>query len=189
MVGLFPRRHANVVFAIHGFAIGSAAAVGNPYSGAGAHHRFQCRHQAAGGMLNFDPAIVIVLVDVRLAVRQNDDLLAMKVPVQCLFQAFRGPQSGSIFSIVGHAANQFAHVAQNGLKFPVVFSDAAQKTAQLQTPAISRPLGHKHGHSKGHEGQEAGSDEQECPRLGFPPFDKTQVVHQDCEAQILVLDT
>ena len=82
-------------------------------------------------MLDFDPAIVRVLVDVGLAICQNDDLLAVQMPVQGLFQAFRGPQSGSVFPIVGHAANQFAHVAENGLKFPVLLSAAAQQAAQL----------------------------------------------------------
>src|ERR1035441_8909446 len=68
-------------------------------------------------MLNFGPAIGRVLVDVRLAVRQDDNSLAVQMPVQALFQTFCSPLSGSILSLVGNTANQFTHVAENGLKF------------------------------------------------------------------------
>ena len=104
MIRLFARRHAHVVVAVHGFAIGAAAAVRDPYPGAGPHHRFERRDQAARRMLNFDPAVGRVLVDVRFAVGQDDDLLAMQMPVQRLLQAFRGPLAGCVFSIVRHAA-------------------------------------------------------------------------------------
>ena len=48
-------------------------------------------------MLNFDLTIAGVLVYVGFAVRQNHDFLAVKMPVQGLFQAFCGPLSGNVF--------------------------------------------------------------------------------------------
>ena len=186
MIRLLSRRHAHVVVAVHRFAIGVAAAVGDPYAGTGPHHGLERGHQPARGMLDFDPAVGCVLMDVGLAVRQNDDRLAMQVPVQGLLQAFRGPLSGSVFPIVGHAANQFPHVAQDGLKFPALLSSAAQQAAQFQAPVVARPFGHEHRHPKRHNGQDAEGDDQEGARLRFPPFDIAQIVQQDRETQLLV---
>ena len=137
VIGLFAGRHADVILAVHRFAIGVAAAVRDPDSGAGAHHRFERGHQAAGGMLDFDAAVGRVLVDVGFAIRQNDNLLAVQMAVQGLLQPFRGPLSGSIFAIVGHAADQFAHVAENRLKLPALLA-SCRRAAGGAVPGSSR---------------------------------------------------
>ena len=146
MVRLLSRRHADVVIAVHGFAIGIAAPMGDPYSGAGSHHRLQRRHQPARRMLDLNLPADGVLMDIRLPIRENHDFLAMQVAVESLLQAGRSPQSGSIFPVAGHAADQLAHVAQDGLKFPALLSSAAQQAAKLAAPVIARPLGYEHGH-------------------------------------------
>ena len=176
-----------MIVAVHRFAIGAAAAVRDPYSGAGAHHRFERGNQAAGRMLDFDPAVGCVLMNVGFAVRKNDDFLSMQMPVQSLFQAFRRPLSGSVFPIIGHASDQFAHVAENGLKFPALLPATAQQAAQFQAPVVTRSFGHEHRDAKSHDGQNAKDHDQEGPRRSLPPFDIAQVMHQDRESQLLSL--
>ena len=83
--------------------------------------------------------------------------------------------------------DQLAHVAENGLKFPALLPSAAKQAAQFQAPVVARPFGHEHRHAKRHDGQDAKGNDQEGPRLGFPPFDVAQVVQQDREAQLLSL--
>src|ERR1035438_10646460 len=105
-------------------------------------------------MLNFGPAIGRVLVDVRLAVRQDDNSLAVQMPVQALFQTFCSPLSGSILSLVGNTANQFTHVAENGLKFTAFLPSAVKQAANFQTPVIASPFGDEHRHDTRHDGQD-----------------------------------
>src|SRR5512143_1917737 len=133
-------------------------------------------------MPDLDPAVSSVLMDVRFAIGQDYDLLAMQMPVQSLFQAFGGPQSGSVFSIIGHAPDQFTHVAENGLEFLTLLTSTAEQTAQFQTPAVARPLCNKHRHAKRHDCQDAKNTDQEGPGLGFPPFDVAEVMQQDNES-------
>jgi hypothetical protein len=70
-----------MVVSIDRFAVGGAVSVGNPNSGAGAHHRLERRNQAAGGMLDLDSAIRRVLMNIWLAVRKYDDLFAVQMSV------------------------------------------------------------------------------------------------------------
>jgi hypothetical protein len=88
-IGFLARRHAQPAVRVGGLAIGGAAAVRDPDARAGTHHRLQRRHQAARGEAHRDlflrmivtPMVPVrrarhVLVDVRLAVGDDDDLLA-----------------------------------------------------------------------------------------------------------------
>jgi len=70
-----------MIVAVHCFAIGVTTTMRDPYAGARAHHRFQCRNQTASGMLNFDPAVSSVLVNVRFAIGEDYDLFAVQMPV------------------------------------------------------------------------------------------------------------
>jgi MFS family permease len=87
---------------------------------------FKRGDEPACGMLDFDTAIGRVLVDVGFAVCKDHDLFSMHVPVQRLFQPFRGPLSRGVFPVVGHTANQFAHIAENRLKLAVLLPIASQ---------------------------------------------------------------
>ena len=89
-VVVLPRRHAHAVCAVHHLAVGAAAAVGHPGAGAGAHHRFHRRHQAAGRALDHH-AIGRSLVDVGLAVGDHDDLVATQLGAQQRAQPLGGP--------------------------------------------------------------------------------------------------
>ena len=158
MIGLFARRYANVIVAVHCFAIGIAAAVGNPYSGAGTHHRFKRGNQSARRMLDLNLAIGSVLMDVWLAVCQDNDSLTMEMTVQTLFQALRSPLSRSIIPLIGHAAHQFPHVAENRLKFTALLlaevgrGRSAQQVAHLHAPVGSHTFSNQHWHSESHDG-------------------------------------
>ncbi len=187
VIRLFIGRHAHVIVAVHRFAIGAAASVGHPDAGAGAHDWFERGDQAAGRMLDFDSAFCCVLMDVRLAVCQDDDLLSMQVPVQGLLQALRRPQPGSVLPIVGHAPDQLAHIAENGLKLAAVLASAAQQAAQFHAPVGARPLCHQKGHAEGHDGQNAEDHDQEGLRRFLAPFNKAKVVHQNRESKFLSL--
>src|ERR1035438_9037052 len=103
------------------------------------------------------------------------------MPVQALFQACRGPLTGSILPLVGNAADQFPHLAENGLKFLALLPSAAQQAANLQAPVVACPFGYEHGHDKSHDGQDAEGSDEESSRLGFAASNKAQVVQQDGE--------
>ena len=76
---------------IHRLAVGAAAAMRDPGAAAGAHHRLQRRDQAAGGRLQIDPAVVASVVDIGLAVGDDDDFGARQGARQQVVQRLGRP--------------------------------------------------------------------------------------------------
>ncbi len=111
-----------------------------------------------------------------------------RLPVQGVLQTFGSPLSGSVFAIVGHAADQFAHVAEDGLKFAalLLLAAATQQAAQLAGSNRSAPVWRPTwGRQKRDEGQDAEGDDQERARLGLAALDVAQIVQQNRETQLL----
>ena len=52
--------------------------MGDPNTGAGPHHWLQCRHEAAGGVQHSD-SFARFIVNVRFAVREDHDALAVNI--------------------------------------------------------------------------------------------------------------
>ena len=73
--------HGHPVVSIHDVAVGGAAAMRNPCPGTGAHDRFERRDHAARRPSHFD-RVAVADVDVRLAIRHDDDRLSAKLGEQ-----------------------------------------------------------------------------------------------------------
>ena len=73
-----PGRHLHTIVLVDDIAVGGAAALRDPGAGAGSHHRLHRGHQPAGGPVAGD-AVVAVLVDVGLAIGDDDDLVGRKI--------------------------------------------------------------------------------------------------------------
>ncbi len=93
--------------------------MGDPSARAGAHDRFQCGDQPAGGLLHLD-AIAATLVDVGLAVGHHDHVLAAQFAAQNGAQRLRRP-GDLIFIACARVGFQFAdqllQIARDGLEF------------------------------------------------------------------------
>jgi hypothetical protein len=72
------------------FAIGRAAALGDPGSRTRPHDRFHCGHETARGAVA-GHAVVTMLVNIGLAVRHHDDFIRRKIVPEQGPQAFRAP--------------------------------------------------------------------------------------------------
>ena len=112
-------RDHDVVVRVHDLTVGRPAAVGDPRPRAGAHHRLQGGDQPARRPGHLD-AVAAARVDIRLAVRHDEDVLAAKVVVQDGPQRLRRPVhlalvAGPVFGL--HVPDQRAQVAGDGAKF------------------------------------------------------------------------
>ena len=83
-------RHRDAVVLVHGLAVRRAAALCDPGAGTGTHDRLHRGDQPACGPAADDPA-VLVLVDIRLAVGDDDDLVGREVVPQQRAQALGAP--------------------------------------------------------------------------------------------------
>jgi hypothetical protein len=125
------------------------------------------------------------LVEVGLAVGDDDDALTVQVAVEGLFQAARGPLAGEVVALVRHALHQFADVLQDGLEFASsAASAAAEEFAQFGVPAVARPTGGKQREQEREQGEQAEGGEEETARLLFAVLNVAEVVQQDEEAQL-----
>ena len=99
-------------------AVGRTAAMGDPSARAGAHDRLQCCDQAAGRPLHFDP-IIVALMDVGLAVRNHDHILAAQFPAENGAQRLRRPGDLVLVArarIGFQFVNQPLQIARDGLE-------------------------------------------------------------------------
>ena len=88
------RGHFEATACVRRLAIGGSAAVRDPHARARAHDRFERRHQSARRMLDDDLTRWPALVNARLAIREDDDAIALEVRAQRLAQPRRRPWSG-----------------------------------------------------------------------------------------------
>ncbi len=72
-------RYAQPAFSVGGLAISAATAMCDPDARAGAHHRLDRGHQAAGGMQNCDLTAGIASVDIGFTIGQQQHLLALHI--------------------------------------------------------------------------------------------------------------
>jgi hypothetical protein len=104
-----------VIVAVDGFAVGRSASVRDPRSRAGAHHRLERGDEAAGGPLDVD-AVGTANVDVRLAVGDDDDVVAVQFPLEHVAQRLLRPDH--LIAVAGpvmrlEIAHQLANVARD----------------------------------------------------------------------------
>ena len=187
VIGLLSGGHADMIVTVHGFAVGAAAAVSYPNTGAGAHDGLERGDQAAGGMPDFNFSLGRVFVDVGLAIGEDNDRFSVEVAVECLLEALGGPQAGRVFAFAGHARNQFAHVAQDGLKFAALFAGSMQQFADFKAPLVARAAGDQNRDAKGHDSEKAEDSQEEELRIGLAALDVAEVVDQNGEAELLSL--
>src|SRR5207247_2551761 len=118
-VGFLAGRNAYARVPVGGLAVRGAAAMGDPHARTGAHNRLQGGDQAARRMNDGDPPIPGALVNVRLAVGDDDHLLAVQVPVQRLLQALGRPGATlAVRLLLGNQAiDEIANVPEDGFEF------------------------------------------------------------------------
>jgi len=114
-VGLLAGRHRDPVVLVDGLAIRRAAAVRDPDARASAQHGLDRGHEAARGVLDLDGALGGAVVDVGLAVGEDDDLLPREVADQGLLELLRAPAAPLAVHLAlgGDALDQLAHVADD----------------------------------------------------------------------------
>ena len=120
--------------------IARAASVSNPDARAGIHHRLESRDQSAGGMPHGDAAIIVTLMDVRLTIRDDDDLFSVEVARQCQLEPLRRPGAAFelCFPLHHDAVDQIADIAHDGLKFGTLGRFAAGEPADFVAPIAPR---------------------------------------------------
>ena len=190
LVGGFVRRHRDAIVLVHHFAIGRAAAVGDPGARAGAHDRLQRGDQPARGALHLD-AIAAALVDVGLAVGHHDHVFAAQFAVQNAAQRLRRP--GDLILVararIGFQfADQLLQIARDGLEFGQVRvgdrarlaqqAFAAQQGAHTRHPAAPGQLGDDHRDQRHHRRQAHEQVEHIALGLFAAAGDEAHVVHQ-----------
>ena len=84
-------RYSNLIVSVHGRSIRRAGAVRHPHARAGAHDGLERRHHAACRHRCHRPMVRIVIVDVGLAVRHDDDLRGAQMIAHHLTQRLRRP--------------------------------------------------------------------------------------------------
>jgi hypothetical protein len=120
-----------VVVAVDGVAVGRARAVRDPGAGAGAHHRLERSHQSARRALDLDYVVLAPCVDVGLAVRDDDHLVALQVLAQDAAQRIRPPHG---LAFVARQALGL-HVADQRLQIPRDRAELGRGAAQRRRRA------------------------------------------------------
>ena len=149
-------RHPHPVVAINCLSVGGAAAVGDPGSGTGPHDRLYSCNQAAGGTMNLDLAVILQM-DVRLAVGDDDDPFSHQLFVQQRSQGFRAPGDGGVVgkaSLGVNIAQKRAQVSDQWLKFRTGcllrsgkwfdYAFAAQHRPDTLHPSLPAEMGNEH---------------------------------------------
>ena len=118
-IGGIVGRHSDLIEPVDGFAIGGSRAVRYPHTRTGSHDRLQGRHHAARRHLHHRAMIGVVIVDVRLAVRDDEHLRGVQVIVHHLFEGLRSPVLAKIdfqaLLLLG-LGQYLAHLGQDGLR-------------------------------------------------------------------------
>ena len=130
-------RHSDAVAAVDGFAIGRSAAMRNPRAGACTHHGLECRDQSASRALQMD-AFRRSHVDVGLAVRYGDDVVAVQFAAQRGAQRLLVPDALAAVErpvLALEVADQFAQVARNGSKLGYRVGRSTQQAFATQQRA------------------------------------------------------
>ena len=185
-VRLLARGDAQSAVPVRRLAVGGAAPVRHPDSRAGAHDRLERRHEAARRVDDGDAAIRGPLVDVGLPIRDDDDLLAMQIAVERLFEPLGSPVSAFPvgFLLGDDAVDQVANVAEDRLKLRSLRA-APEETAELAAPPAPREARGDDGHGGRGDGEKREGQQQEPLSLRFAPLDEGEVVHQDHEPERL----
>ena len=195
-VGLLARRDADAVARVDRVAVGRAAAVGDPGPGAGAHDRLQRGDEAGGGVEDPDRAVLGPIVDVGLAVGDDDDPLAAQVAVQHLPQPLRGPGRAAPGLLGRQRGDQVSNVAEQRLEAPgrgrrlVHGERRRQEPPQLSGPGPPGEPRDGAGRDRAHQPDEREGEEGEAPRGVGAPVDEAHVVdqHQQPVAAPLLVD-
>ena len=183
-----PGRHAHAAVRVDGLAVGRAAAVGDPDAGAGAHDRLERGDQAARRVQHADAAVGGALVDVGLAVGDDDDLLALQVAAEGLLEplrASRRPPSPSASLLGDEPLDQLAHVAQDGLELRALAarprsSRAARRSSCARTSRAATSVT-----TAAASARKPKASSRKRPGRRLPALDEAQVVDQHHEAQRL----
>ncbi len=191
LVVVLARRHGDAVVGVDDLAVGVAAAVRDPGARAGAHHRLDGGHEAAGRALDDDAAVLRVLVDVGLAVGHDDHLVAAQLRHQQRLQALGAPVGlGALHAAVFvlEVAQALAQVGRERLQLhrgrgrrAAHRADdalAAQQRAHPQHPATPAQLRHHHRDQRHHQAQRRDQADQVAARVLAALLDEAQVVQQ-----------
>ncbi len=192
-------RHRDPIVAVDGLAVGGAAAVRDPGARARAHHRLERGHEAARRTLQAD-AVRCLRVDVRLAVRHDDDVVAVELAAQRRAERLLVPDAlaaveRAVLSL--EIADELAQVARDRAQLRrrrragrAQDALAAQQRAQALHPAAPRQLGDHHGDERDRRAQRAEEVEQVPAGLLAAARDEAHVVdeHQLGAGEILAVD-
>ena len=185
-VVLLARRHGDAILRVHDFPVGTAAAVRDPGARAGAHDWLHGRHQAAGRPAHDDTAIGGTVVDVGLAVRHHDDLVAAQVRVQQAAQPRSRPgRFGSLRApvFVFQVAQPALEILDQGLEFRWRCQGpqealAAEQRPHAGHPALPAELRDDHGDQRNDEPETGNEPDQITTRVLASALDEAQVVQQ-----------
>ncbi len=180
------RWNGEPVVAVDGVAVGRAAAVRDPGARARAHHRFQRRHKAARGALDVHAAVLGAHVDVRLAVRYGDHVVAVQLAAQRRAQRLLVPDplaSVERAVLALEVADEIAQVARDRAQFRRRAGDARPEDALAAEQRMQSAHPAAPGNLRDHDGDERdrgaqGDEEIEkiAPELLVAALDEAHVV-------------
>jgi dihydrodipicolinate reductase-like protein len=153
-VGLLAGGHEDPAGLIRGVPIRRSGAVGDPDARASSHHGLQGRDEATRRVKHRDLALLRALVYVRLAVGDDDDLLAMQVAAERLFQALWCPGAAFLLGLllVDDPIDQIADVSKDRLELGPIRT-TPEKAPDLVAPVSPGEPGGHHRHARGGQGQ------------------------------------
>ena len=163
--------------------------MGNPDARARMHHRLKSRNEPTGGMADCNASVALTLVDVRLTIRHDDDLLPVEMPSQSQLQPLCRPSSALEFRFSLHhdSIDQITDVSDDRLKFGALGGFTARQPMDFLSPTAPRETGHKDRDRGSRQCKKAKGEEHESSRVGFPPLRVTEVVDENDESERLAV--
>ena len=175
------------VVLVHHFPIGGAAAVGDPRSRAGSHHRFYRCHKSAGRSTDLD-ALLSFHMDVRLPIGDHDDLVSRQFLMEKVPQGVRGPGYSGVVRktpLGVKRAQQGTQVSNQGLQFRVGRlgkgtdeTFAPQHGPYPRHPSAPAQMGNENSNQGDDHTKHRKQDDDVLARVGAAPFNEAHVVDE-----------
>ena len=107
-----------------------------------------------------DASVTLTFVDVRLTIRDDDNLFSLQMPRQSQLEPLRSPGAAFEFRFPFHhdAINQIADIAHDGLKFRALGRFAAGQPADFIAPSAPRKARDNDGDRGSRQRQKAKSE-------------------------------
>ena len=156
----------------------------DPHPGARPHDGLEGGDEAARRVHHDEAAVARLLVDVGLAVGDDDDALPVQVPAQRVLESLRRPEAPLALRLAlgREPLDEVADVPQERSELGARHLPA-HEPAHLVAPPAPGQARRSQGDDRRRQGQEAEGEPEEGPGRLLAPLDEAQVVHEHHEPE------